>query len=321
MELSDQRLPEWCTIAWGNIEPFFIFAVGPDVWPEIAAVAAGQTEALSHTQWLETARDERARNALIEIIVRSQEIRERLDPFVDGRATAFFAAWHADDIERSHWAIGFEGRAMYCIANFIEDGQPRQRLLADPNIRNPELLATIPEGARYAIYHVKPAQTLPSFFNGLLATRSEAERRNIKRLWERIQKERGFDADRDILAHLGEYIVMHNDPPHPLHIPLAMTTLTEIRDEPQQVSRAIDALCEAWRDAQRKFQEATGEGPNNVLIDRDNDGVWYVKLGPVFDGPAWVVTDRFLITSWSSWALSSYLDKVGDKAGKRLAPQ
>jgi hypothetical protein len=319
MELRDERLPDWCTIAWGDIEPFFVFTVGPDVWPSIAAVAAGQQEALSHTQWLESVRDDRARHGLIEIIVRSQEIRERLDPFVDGRATAFFSAWHAEDIERSHWALGFEGRAMYCVANFVENGRPRQRLLADPNIKDPRLLATVPEGARYAIYHVPPAEVLPRFFNGVLATGTAAERRNVRRLWRQIQEERGFDADRDILAHLGEYIVMHNDPPHPLHIPLAMTTLTEIRDEPAQVSRAIDALSEAWRDAQHKFQESNGEGPNNMLIDRDNDGIWYVKFGPGLAGPAWLVTDRFLITSWSPAALRAYLEKVGDVAGQRLA--
>jgi hypothetical protein len=318
MELRDTRLPDWCTIAWGNIGSFFVFAIGPEVWPSIAAVAGGRQEALSHTGWLERVRDDRARHALIEIIVRAQEIRERLDPFVDGRATAFFSAWQAEDIERSHWALGFEGRAMYCVANFIENGQPRQRLLADPNIDNPDLLATIPEGARYAIYHVPPAEVLPRFFNGLLATRTAAERRNVHRLWKRIQQERGFDADRDILAHMGEYIVMHNDPPHPLHIPLAMTTLTEIRDEPAQVSRAIDALSEAWRDAQQKFQEANGEGPNNMLIDRDNDGIWYVKFGPGLAGPAWLVTDKFLITSWSPTALRMYLDKIGDRAGRRL---
>jgi hypothetical protein len=320
MELRDQRLPDWCTIAWGNIGSFFVFTIGPDVWPDIAAVAGGQKEALSHTEWLENARDERARHALIEIIVRSQDIRERLDPFVDGRATAFFSAWQAEGIERSHWALGFEGRAMYCIANVIENGQPRQRLLADPNIKNPDLLATIPDTARYAIYHISPADTLPRFFNALLATRTARERQNVHRLWKQIQEERGFDADRDILAHMGEYIVMHNDPPHPFRIPLAMTTLTPIREEPQQVSRAVDALSEAWRDAQQKFRETTGDGPNNMLIDRDNDGIWYVKFGLGFAGPAWIVTDRFLITSWSPSALRSYLEKVGDRAGRPLTP-
>jgi len=322
MELRDERLPEYCRLAWGNIGPCFVFTVGQDVWPRVAAVAAGRQEALSHTDWLEGVRGPRARQALIEIIVHSQDIRGRLDPFVDGRATAFFSAWQADDIERSHWALGFEGRAMYCLANFVENGQPRQRLLADPNVDDPVLLATIPEGARYAVYRVSPAETLPRFFNGLLATRDARERRTIRRLWKQIQEERGFDADRDILAHLGEHIVMHNDPPHPLHIPLAMTTLTEIRDEPAQVSRAIDALCEAWRDAQQKFeaqlkaQNSDGELPPSMIIDRDTTGIWYMKFG-LFAGPAWVVTDRYLITSWSSEALRAYLDKVGERAGRR----
>ncbi len=33
-------------------------------------------------------------------------------------------------------------------------------------------------------------------------------------------------------------------------------------------------------------------------------------------GPAWTVTDRFIITSWSPTALRSYLAKAGDKVGQ-----
>ncbi len=317
MELQEQRLPEWCTIAWGRLDDYFVLTVGPEVWPTIAAVALGQEESLSRTPWLVESRAKRGRDALIEIIVRSEAIRDRLDPFVDNRASAFFDAWHSDKIERAHWALGFEGRALYCVGHFVEAGHTRTRLFADPDIRTPELLATIPDTARYAIYEISPARTIPSFFNGLLATRSEVERRNILRLWERIQAENAFDAQRDILSHLGDHIVMHNDPPHPLHLPLAMTTLTEIREQPQQVRDALDRLCEAWRAAQLKHQEETG-GPVNAIVNRDNDGIWFLEFAPMVAGPAWTVTDRFLITSWSPAALRSYLEKVGEKAGRRL---
>ena len=315
VELRDQRLPDWCTIAWGRIDDYFVFAVGPDVWPSIAAVAAGDAESLSRASWLEGARDQRGRDALIEIIVASQEIRSRLDPLVDGRASAFFNAWHADEIERAHWALGFEGRALYCVAHFLRGGKTREFVYANPDIRIPRLLTTIPDDARYAIYQVNPGEAIPSFFSGLLATRSATDRKNVMKLWEQIQAERGFDAQRDILAHLGHFIVMHNDPPHPLRLPLAMTTLTEIAKEPEQVRRTIDNICEAWREEQLRLAEATQQ-PNVMQVERDSDGVWYLQFG-VVAGPAWTVTDRFIITSWSPSALRSYLDKVGDAAGRR----
>jgi len=52
------------------------------------------------------------------------------------------------------------------------------------------------------------------------------------------------------------------------------------------------------------------------LLHRADDGVWNIQFGP-FAGPAWTVTDRFIITSWSPTALRSYLSKVGDKVGQR----
>ena len=142
--------------------------------------------------------------------------------------------------------------------------------------------------------------------------------RTIRRYGSRFRRS-GFDADRDILAHLGAHCHAQR-PAAPLHIPLAMTTLTEIRDEPAQVSRAIDALCEAWR-VQQKFERAKSAefGRRTTALDdhrprhhRDR----YMKFG-LFAGPAWVVTDRYLITSWSSEALRAYLDKVGERAGRR----
>jgi hypothetical protein len=317
LELRDQRLPDWAAIAWGTIDGYFVLAIGPDVWQDIAAVAAGQAPALSQAGWLEAARGLRGKKALIEIIVASKQIRQRLDPMVENRATGFFRAWQAENIDWSHWALGFEGRALYCVAHFLENGQTRQHIYADPGIRDERLLQTIPDTARYAIYRIEPERVIPSFFNSLLATCSERERRNILRLWQHIQRELGFDAERDILANLGQHIIMHNDPPHPLRIPLAMTTLTEIRTHPEQVRRTIDIICNAWRDALARHP-APEESPS-LVINRDSDGIWYLQFG-IFAGPAWTVTDRFVITSWSPAALRSYLEKVGERAGKLLPP-
>jgi hypothetical protein len=313
-ELWDRRLPDWSVVAWGEIGPYFVITVGQDVWPSIAAVASSAAPALSDVDWLDSVRGERGRHALIEIIVAAQDIRERLDPFVDGRATDFFRAWHAENLERAHWALGFEGPALYCVAHFMEEGHVRERVYADPSIRDPRLFAVIPETARYAIYRVVPQQVVPAFVSSLLATQGRDTREHAEKLWARIQAEQGFDAQRDILAHLGEHIVMHNDPPHPLRIPLAMTTLTEIRDEPQRVRQTIDAMCQAWQEVQTARVEKTGM-PNVPSLERDGDGIWYLQFGPLA-GPAWVVTERFIITSWSPVALRGYLEKVGDRAGR-----
>ena len=315
VELRDRRLPEWCTIAWGELDRYFVFAVGPDVWPAIAAVAAGEAPSLGGSEWLRQVRGERGRDALMEIIVAVEAIRERLDPLLDARATGFFKAWEAAGYERSHWALGFEGRALYCVAHMLENGQTHELVFADPQISEARLLATVPENARYAIYRFPPAKALPRFFSSLLATRDAKVRRDVLEIWNNIQSQYGFDAQRDVLAHLGDYIIMHNDPPHPLHLPLAMTTLTEIRDDPAGVRRAIDTLCRAWQDQQER-RAAEGHAPGLLTIRRDPDGIWYMHYG--LAGPAWTVTDKFIVTSWSPAALRAYLNKAGEHAGRVL---
>src|SRR5262245_39946391 len=152
-ELRDKRLSE--SIAWGAIGDCFVVTYGPDVWPRIAAAAAGQTKSLSHDEWIVSVRSDVAAGApggrgareripaddgsrkdsrtsdsptsdnvrtsnthvseaqepLIEVIVAARAIRERLDPFVDGRATRLFAALNSDDVERAYVSLGFQGRA------------------------------------------------------------------------------------------------------------------------------------------------------------------------------------------------------------------
>lgn len=100
-----------------------------------------------------------------------------------------------------------------------------------------------------------------------------------------------------------------------------MTTLTEIRREPDKVRQTIDTMCQAWRAAQLK-RAAQSDEPNIWNVERDGPGIWYLQYGPIggpawFAGPAWTVTDRFIITSWSPTALRSYLEKVGNRVGQR----
>jgi hypothetical protein len=315
-ELHDSRLPDWCTIAWGKIDRYFVLTVGPDVWPLIAAVADGQAAALSHADWLASVRGERGHKALIEIILSADAIRQRLDPFVEGRASEFFEVWRAGNLQRAHWALGYEGSAMYCVGHFMEEGRVRERVFADPGVRDPRLLATIPETARYAIYQVSAPDVIPGLCRGWLVTQGVKYRQRIEEAWNEMQAEYGFDAQRDILAHLTGRIVMHNDPPHPLHVPLAITTLSEIRDEPQRVRQAMEEMCVAWQAKWKQLAERSGQ-PAIWSVERDPDGVWYLQYGGVVDGPAWTVTDRFIITSWSPAALRSYLEKVSDRAGRR----
>ena len=314
-ELSDKRLPDWSRFAWGRLGRFFVVTVGRDVWPQVAETAAGRRASLLHDGWVRAVRTSYAPDPLIEVYVAVQRIRQRLDPFVDGRATAFFKAFGAERIDRSHWVLGFRGRALYCVAHHQIGGKTVRRLYADPDNRLPRLLATVPDSARYAIYHLPMRQFLPRLISGLYATRSPAERALAWRRWQQVQQELGLDAQRDALDFLGDYIVLHNDPPHPLRMPLAFTTLIEIREQPDRVRQTLETLCKAWQQALEKdAREKRIKNPARVY--RDEDGIWFVQFGPVA-GVAWTFTDRYIVTSWSPQALREYLAKAGPAIGRR----
>ncbi|TWT45745.1 hypothetical protein RAS1_21740 [Phycisphaerae bacterium RAS1] len=312
-ELVVDRLPEWCKLAWGKIGDDFVFAVGDGVWPQIADVAAQKKPSLLADAWVREHRGRRGEDALIEIILSARSMRERLDPFVQNRATAFFKAWEAEELDRAHWAIGLEGRALYCVAHFLIGGETTRRVYADPDFRDDRLMKVIPDKARYAIYKVPIERTLPSLFAGLVATRGDEIRRDVERQWKAIQAEYKFDAQRDILAHLGERMVLHNDPPHPLRLPIAFTTLLEIREQPETVRGALETLCRAW---QRGLEKASDQGEAAGVLERDSDGVWYLQFGPL-TSMAWTTTDKYIVISWSPVALRTYLSHVGDAVGKR----
>jgi len=314
-ELRDSRLPDWCVIAWGEIGEHFVITLGDGVWPLIASVAAGETESVGGDEWVARVRKQRREEPLIEIIVAAQDIRQRLDPFVQGRATAFFKAWRSADLRRAYWALGFEGRALYCLANYLKDSISQHRLYANPRTRDQRLLQTVPDESRYAVYTLQVSSFLPRLISSYYSTRGEDDQRIAVQLWNQIQADLGIDVERDALSHLGEHIVLHNYPQHPLRLPLAFTSLIEIRDEPKKVRETLETLLRAWQEGIEKADDESGV-PNPTQLFRDDDGVWFFQFGPVA-GLAWTFTDTFIVTSWSPMALRDYLDKIGDKAGNR----
>lgn len=313
-KLRDTRLPEWFEIAAGQIDDYFVITIGADVWSKVAAVAARQAPSIARDAWLDEVRAGMADPALIEVVVANKRIRQRLDPLVDGRATSFFEAWGSAEVDHTHWALGFKGRALYCLTHFRTGELTERRLYADPDIADPELLALIPPHANYAIYEIQIRYLLPKLISSYYATRSPDDRQRAVALWNRIQERLGVDAEKDALNHLGGRVVLLNDPPHPLRLPLAFTSLIPIRSEPQKVRQTLSTLCEAWQNALEEAADAAGE-PQFARLYHDPDGIWSFQIG-VISTLSWKITDKYIITCWSPDALREYLRHAGDVVGK-----
>jgi len=307
-ELRDRRLPEWSVIAWGYLDDCFVLTLGEDVWPLVARVANRDAPSLRDDAWYSDVRRARQDSALIEIFVAVQRAEQKLDPLVDERVSAFFRAWEGHPLERMHWSFGLDGQALFCLAHFRIEGETYARLYADPQAGDARLLATVPPGARYAIYQVPMARFFRRLCRSLLAIQGPKLRARIESVWLQVMTDSGLDAERDLLDHLGEHAVLHNYPQHPLRLPLAVTALVEIRHQPDRVARTIDSVCVGF---QRALEEASadGRGPPPLALQREDDGVWYIRYGPLA-GPAWLVTERFIVLSWSPQALREYMAGV-----------
>jgi len=310
-ELRDSRLPPWCVIAWGQLDEHFVITVGQGVWEQIAEVATGRQRSMNADPWVAAVRKQYQAEPLIEVVVSIQRIRKRLDPFVKGRATGFFRVWDSAEVERVHWALGFEGRALYCITNSHSARGDVRRVYADPRLADEHLLSLVPQESRYAVYNVRVARFLPRLISSFYATRSNRERQQATALWNKVQRDLGIDAQRDVLDNMGRRILLHNYPRHPLHLPLAFTTLIEIQHNPEQVRASLEKLCTAWQEAIDR-SAADEDRPAPARLERDDDGIWFVQFGPVA-GLAWTFTDRYIVASWSPKALREYLERFGDR--------
>ncbi len=316
-ELHDARLPDWYIVAWGEIDNHFVLTLGRDVWPRIAGIAAGKEPGLSRDPWVSEHRGERGRHALIEIIVDAARMRSRLDPLIHNWVSEFFEVWGAGKMQRAHWALGLNERAMYCVASFLmsDEGDAThtvERVFADSAEKDPRILNLVPSGSRYAIYRVPTSEILVNFVRSLFVWQSDTARERAGKLWAEIQEEFGFDAQRDVLDHLGEVAILHNYPTHPLRLPVFFTTLIEIKGDVKQVRKTVDVMCAAWQEGLDREAERSA-ALNPIRLNRDTDGMWYFPLGPFFNGLAWKVTDRYLVISWSPMALRQYLREAGDR--------
>ena len=304
--LQDKRLDADEVLCWGEIGEHFVVAFGEDTFETMAGCAAGKAQSVAKDEWTRSARSARAADTYVELWLGSQRIREYLDPHVSGAASAFFREWDADKMQRGHWAFGLQGKAMFCVAHFQIDGDTVEREYAKPQPADAAIMQTVPADTNYAVYDLSVGPFLYRVFASMVATRDRSTQVEIARNWERMQRENNFSAQTDILDNLGDTLVMHKYPLHPLKIPICVTTLIEIKQNPQQVAKAMNAMTTAWTNLQTENIEKGIVMP--ATLTQDGDGIWFLNLG--LAGPAWIVTDKYIVASWSPFALRQYLNQA-----------
>lgn len=308
--LADSRLPDWAVVEWGTIGRRFAVSIGEGSFDRMLAVQAGTAAPLSRDDWYVAARNAAGvERAFVECGVAIARMRARLRDVLGPRFDRVLQGLGNERLNRLHVFVGTEDRAVRAHLLIDADGVNHHIVLSEPLPGDDPLASLVPpEARRYG--HAR--QPLAAWVRGLrdayLRSRGESTARELHEAWARMEEEYGFDADRDLLGHLGNRLIVHDFPLHPLHVPLLWTYLIEIDGADAEVRRAVDGIMRAWRAC---VADATASAPAAGLapqIRRTRDGIWYVQVG--LAGPAITVTPRWIVIGFSPEAVRENLSRI-----------
>jgi len=327
--IRDRRLPSWATITWGPIREMYVVAIGDGTFNRIAESTREPSRSLGVDEWFASAFETAGGPRLcpggglgwyihfdrLRVAARADHKwhwyphGSGVDPDSSGLADKIdrvLASLRLTGAERGLWTVRYgggparqgapagRGRAVEVDGVVRSDGKDVQSAIADNRFLAQLAEPVIPDDATgYAIIDCNPRTVLQALCEAYLASRSPAGQRASRSFWRSLQERAGVSIERDIVSHLGRYVVIHNHPPHALRLPLMWTILIRIDGSPDALRMQIDRLFEYVR------QELVRAG--SVQLRRDSDGLWYSQLG--INGPALAVTDQWLIISFSPQAV------------------
>jgi len=304
--LVDRRLPEWAVLEWGWLEDCYAVCIGEGAFERLHGAGAGENPALGVEDWFrDAAAQTRVQDVAFAWLIDLAALGERIEPIAGPRWRSVLEILNMSEVRRDWWSIGTRGRAVTCARMFREANRDVRRIYSEPVEEGSPIAAAIPPAARhYAVLrgatpflmrHAPAAWVRAKYFRQL---------EKVERFWTDLLAEQQLDIDRDLLDRLGDDLIVFDDPPHPLGLPVAVTLVAPLRDA-AGVRETIDTLLEALS---RRMVESSATEPDSAWttltrtrLRRAADGVWYLQMGVV--GPALCVSERYLVVSWSPQAV------------------
>lgn len=293
--LKDTRLPDWAVIEWALLPDRVIITVGNGGLRRCLETLGSRSESLLEDGWFaEAFRRTHAADAAVAWTIHADGLRAALGQVIEARVEAVLAGLGIADLNRGLWSITRSGRQIDVYAAQRRRGRDRFARLSAPPEANAAATLIPPQAGRYCILRVAPADLLRRIVRGWMASRRPKHQAATIRWWNYMQEAAGVDADRDILAHLEDRMILHTHPPHPLGIPLLCTVVIPVRGEGATVRDAVDRLFSriaAWQEydlRERGFRL-------RPLLERDDDGTWFVRYGVIILAAMRVAEDRVVI--------------------------
>lgn len=317
--LIDKRLPEWAVTDWGQVDEYFLVTFGTGAFERMLDVMQRRSPSLADDAWFQQAHTRaHGSSSGIEIYADFLRIRQRLEEDAKDRPAAVLKALHLEHAERLVWTTGHDERAIRSlVVGRTQDGEDHFFILAGRENASPEVARQIPPAAdSYLVLRMPVGPVFDECRKGYMESQSPGQRRAVRELWDRLQNEYGYDSQADLLDQMGDHLIVHTFPAHPLRLPVLCTIWAQIAGDSRKVAHTVDRMMTAWQEALDRVDPITTwptyRPPAFRLspqVRREPDGLWSLHLG--FINPALAVTDGWLIVSWSPDAVRANLKHLG----------
>jgi hypothetical protein len=313
--LSDQRLPAWAVSEWGSVDGYFVVGFGQGAFETMLAAIRGRSPALAADPWYAQAhRRCSAISSGLEAYVAIARTEKRLADILNDTVRLALQAVQLDRAARLLMTVGFDGRALHSELLVRDaDGRDHHMLLTGKEVAAPEVLAQIPDAAKcFVAFRFPLGDAIRQAREGYYKTQSDDRRRRFSEGWARLENEFHFDVETGLLDHLGDHLIFHTFPPHPLRLPLIGTIWIQTDGDRAAVAQTVDAMMSAWQHYANRPPAASEPARFRLTpeIHQDPDGVWYLQLGLL--GPALAVTDNWIVISFSPEAVRQNLAYLKD---------
>jgi hypothetical protein len=289
--LRDRRLADWVVLSWGRLGDDFVVAIGDGSFERVAATLQNPSSSVATDRWFVDGLNRlAAEDALLTVYLRCDELRRTSGPALAMKIDRVLQALKIAGGERVLWAVGYAGRSVEIRQLLKTAASDEVSTIAGAGVLDASNAPRVPDSATaFAAVDVKPSVWFDRARNAYLAGRSPTNQAGSRAYWRDIETRAGIRFADDIFAGLSGPIIVHDFPKHALRLPPAWTIVAPISGDADRLRRSLDALFTTW---QRELEEKC-----SMRLRRDDDGVWHLFVG--VEGPALMVTDRYLVISFA----------------------
>jgi len=301
--LADSSVPSWVVWEWGQVDDMFILSVGAGSSERILRALAGDGPTLLGDTWFQAGhRHTQGTAARLELYINVAFLQERIGESAQDRFRAVVDSLDLKFAEKSIWTIGTEDRAYTCYAYHRKDGADLLARISDPRTYRAEHKQLIPaEAKNYAILNTDCAALVRRIRSTYLSAQRLEKRFELIRGWDTLARTQKVNFEGDVLRQLGDHVIIHDHPKHPLGLPLMRTIFLEIKGDADRVRQALDRTLK-YCASQLNIAAAKRKMPAiSPVLRYTPEGIWYIQYG--IYGPAITVADGWLVISYSPEAL------------------